>query len=227
MSLDANDPTRARLRQEYRRIKRPLLFSIRNNQKSVEPVPGANMILVTSALRGEGKTTNALNLALSIASEVDLHVLLIDADLQMAQASQLLGVEDRKGLIDVLQNPDIDLADVLVKTEADNLTFLPAGTLVSHANELVASQAMFDLMDEIARRYDDRIIVIDSAPLMASSDPAVLARMVGQVALVVAADSTPQDTLEEAVDMLPRDDNVGIILNKASTSIAESDYGYY
>ena len=220
-------PIATPLLQDYRRIKRPLLLNVRNNLATGRSTQGANIILVTSARPSEGKSTVATNLAVSIATELDYYALLVDADVHSATVSRTMGVRDRLGLSDVLTRPEVSLPDTLVHTEWQNLSVLPSGPEVNNIDELYASQAMYDLCSELWQRYEDRIIVVDSAPILVGGEPQILARMVGQIVMVVEADTTPQHIVLDALGQLPNPDKVGFVLNKASRNIGNQDYGYY
>lgn len=221
------------LLEEYRRLKRALLFRVSApvQGEDVDPVVAErrNMLLVTSAKDGEGKTFVSSNLAFSIAMEVDRSALLVDGDIIRRGATRLLGLEDRPGLMDVLAGTVEDLAEVIVRPEGiPNLSVLPAGRPHEKINELMASQRTDELMAEIATRYADRVIVVDSPPMLLASETAVLARLVGQVVLVVQADRTPQHLVEQALGHVEAERFSGVVLNRASRKIGSGGgYGEY
>jgi len=157
---------RNRTLEEFRLIKRMVLSS----RWDVRDAPG-NTIIVTSALPAEGKTTTAINLAMSIAAEEDLRVLLIDADFIKPDALRQLGVSAGKGLIDVLQDPRLDISDVMLRTNIDKLSLIPSGHLHDRCTELLASARMSELIKELANRYEDRILIFDSPPILATTSP--------------------------------------------------------
>jgi protein-tyrosine kinase len=208
--------------EEYRVIKRPILL----NAFGKGADDRSNMVMVTSARPGEGKTFTAVNLALSMVSEQDYTVLLIDADAINPSVPKALGFEAGRGLIDVLAH-DVDLSDVLVRTNIDKLTILPAGSKHSLANELLASARMKAFVDDVAARYKDRLIIFDSPPVLATMDPTVLALHVGQVAFVVEAQSTGRAAIEESMRILSNCRNLGVILNKSRRGKQGYDYGRY
>lgn len=216
--------------EEFRLVKRPLVNTALNPDPE-HAVENNNLIMVTSARPGEGKTFVAINLAFSIASEHDVHVLLIDADVAKPTVPSVLGFEAEKGLIDVVADNTIDLADVMIRTSIDNLTILPSGSVRPGSNELLASSRMTHFVDDIARRYSDRVIIFDSPPVLARSEPLVLAKHVGQVVFVVEAERTSRAAIDEALGLIGPDRVGGIVLNKAP-SVAAQDrfgqhYGYY
>ncbi len=218
------DAGRSKIAEEYRLIKRPLLANALGHGGN-PPVPNGNLIMVTSSVPGEGKSFTAINLAISMATELENTVLLIDADVTKSAVLRYLGLKSEKGLIDVLRNPAIQLSDVLIKTDIAKLTVLPAGPVIAHATELLASSAMRNFVNEIANRYHDRIIIFDTPPLLSTSEASVLASYMGQVVFVVEAERTPQDAVRDALAHLADVEHVGIVLNKAPARSA--DGGYY
>ncbi len=209
--------------EEIRLIKRPLLLSAFSGRASGER--RSHLIMVTSSLPREGKTFTAVNLALSMASEPDITVLLIDADMAQPMIPTLLGFEAEKGLADILRNDKIDLADVMVRTNYDNLSIIPAGAQIPDANELFASSRMAKFIGEIARRYSDRVIIMDSPPVLARSEPSVLAMHVGQIAFVVQAERTSEAALREGLAMVNGCKHVSLILNKVGSLHAGDRFG--
>jgi len=214
-----------RTTEEFRRIKRPLLTNIRGEGASV--VPNANMIMVTSALAGEGKTFTSINLAMSIAMEMDRTVLLVDADVAKPDITARLGVEAEIGLIDVLLDDGLALPDVLLRTDIPKLTLLPSGRRHVHSTELLASERMLQLTLELSSRYPDRIVIFDTPPLLLTSEARVLAGLMGQIVMVVEEGITPQHVVKEAVDSLQDNEIVGIVMNKGVSGSGEEGYGGY
>lgn len=221
-SILTPDAARTPVAEGFRRIKRRILANVAN------PKAGAptNLVMVTSALPGEGKTFCAVNLAISIALEMDRTVLLVDADLAKPDVPQALGLEADRGLVDVLLDPRIDLVDVLWKTSIDKLMLLPAGKMHQHATELLASEAMGTLLREMAERYRDRIIVFDSSPLLAASEASALAHHMGQIVMVVEAGRTPERALKDAVSRIESSDVIGLVLNKGAAGSLGYGGGY-
>lgn len=218
------DGPRTRLADEFRAIKRPLLANIRG--ESAAPIRRANCIMVTSALPGEGKTFSALNLALSIAAEVDTHVLLIDCDVIKPMIMERLGLGgETHGLLDKLKEPGLTLGDLMLRTNIDKLSLLPAGHADLRATELLASDAMRSIVDELAARYADRIVIFDTPPLLAAPETRVLASLVGQIVVVVEAHRTRQRALLEALAQLESCSVVMTMLNKATLG-GQGLFGY-
>lgn len=216
--------------EEFRLIKRPLVSAALDPDAEIA-TKNRNLIMVTSARPGEGKTFVAINLAFSIASEHDVHVLLIDGDVAKPTIPSVFGFEAERGLIDVVAESSIDLAEVMVRTSIDNLTVLPSGTVRPGSTELLASSRMVRFIDDIAKRYPDRVIIFDSPPVLARSEPLILVKHVGQVVFVVEAERTSRTAIDEALGLIGPERVGGIVLNKAP-SVAVQDrfgehYGYY
>jgi len=216
---------RSRLSEEFRVIKRPLLINARG--KSAAPVLNANRIMVTSALPGEGKTFVSLNLAMSLVAEVDTQVLLVDADASRPALGQRLRLAPSKGLLDLLADPNLSLDDVVLSTNVDRLSILPAGKPHSHATELLASEGMSRLVKLLASDDPRRIVLFDTPPLLAASESAVLAAHMGQVILVIGADDTPRGTVAEALATIETCPVVFTLLNRVSSSDRSNYYGPY
>lgn len=213
---------RSRLAEETRLIKRVAVQSFWARE-----VDRPNMIMVTSAWPGEGKSFVALNLAISLACEVDLHVLLVDADFQRPVVFDRLGMAPRRGMMDLLRDPDMDLGDVILRTNIERLSLIGSGSRHDMSTELLASQRMQAICAEMAERYPDRLIVFDTPPMLACSEPAVLAEHVGQVIFVVEADKTQKHAVENALDLLPPNVEVSMTLNKTRSLIGSSNPYYY
>ncbi|MEQ1530215.1 MAG: XrtA-associated tyrosine autokinase [Methylococcales bacterium] len=209
--------------EEYRNIKRPLVSNAFG--ESSVGIERANLILVTSSVPGEGKTFTAINLALSIATERDKKVLLIDADVARPSVSKTLGIKSSPGLIEYLEGQDYKFSDIILKTNMPGLRIIPAGKQHKHSTELLSSNRMVVLARELSERYPDRIVIFDSPPLLAATQGEVLAGLVGQVVLVIEAESTSQSMVMESVSRLAHCDVVLAVLNKAKQNTM--DGGYY
>jgi exopolysaccharide/PEP-CTERM locus tyrosine autokinase len=212
------------IQDDYRRIKRPLVSNACGRDKSM--VDRGNLILVTSSIPGEGKTYTSVNLALSIAHEKDITVLLVDCDVAKQGVSRMLGLENVCGLVDVLESDDLTIGDVMLQTDIPSLRVISAGTRNEYVTELLASQRMTELVNEIASRYKDRIIIFDGPPLLATPQTQVLAGLVGQVVFVIEAGKTPQSLVEEALEMIPDEQATGLVMNKNEGLFGRSGYYY-
>ncbi|HRD67133.1 MAG TPA: XrtA-associated tyrosine autokinase [Candidatus Competibacter sp.] len=217
------DTQRSRIKEEYRYIKRPLLMNV--DGKGATTTDRANLIVVTSARPGEGKTFTACNLALSIAAERNRTVLLVDADVLKPSVTKILGFEAERGLVDFLIDDQLELADVLVNTSMPSLTILPAGSAHHLSAELLASDNMRRLTIEMSRRYPDRIVIFDSPPLLATTEAGILANLMGQVVMVVAAGRTLRSQIKTALSMLDPNQIVGFVLNKTRDFLVSNYYG--
>ncbi|MCC2869908.1 MAG: XrtA-associated tyrosine autokinase, partial [Candidatus Accumulibacter phosphatis] len=195
--LISPDAPRSQLADQYRVIKRPLIANAMG--KSATPIKRGNLIMVTSAISGEGKTFTAINLAMSIAMELDNTVMLVDADVPKPSVLKMLGLPPAPGLLDVLTDESVALSHVLMRTNVDKLSLLPSGTQHQRATELLASEAMIKLLDEMANRYPDRIIIFDSPPLLMTTESRVLASHMGQVIVVVRAERTARSDVKHAL----------------------------
>jgi receptor protein-tyrosine kinase len=224
LSLIAPDGERTPLAESFRRIKRQLLANI---AKPTPGAPPANLVLVTSALPGEGKTFCALNLAISMALERDRTVLLADADVAKPSVPRALGLRAEGGLMEALLDRRVALEDLIWKTDIGGLTILPAGTPHQHATELLASDAMRELLRDMAERHPDRIVVFDSPPLLASSEAGSLASQAGQIVVVVEAGKTSEAALKHALGRIDPGRVTGLILNKVAGAPLEYSYETY
>lgn len=210
--------------EEIRLIKRRLLR--RAFQRNDGQGPPSHLVMVTSAKPREGKTFTSTNLAISISLEEDYNVLLVDADIRRQALRQNLGLEANRGFVDLLLDPNLDMADVLLRTNIPRLSVLPAGTMSDRAPELLASSRMRDLIDDMAYRYRDRIILFDTAPCLVSSDAATLAAHMGQTVFVIEAEQTQQHEIVAALNLISACPEISLVLNKAQP-IASTSYGGY
>lgn len=218
------DNTKSQLAEEFRVIKRPLVNNIQG--RSTNGINHANLILICSSLPGEGKTFVSINLALSLANERDKSVLLIDADVEKPSISKHLGIKPSKGLIEYLEDPNVSFSEICLKTDSPNLSIIPAGKRHKYSTELLSSQRMYLFAAEISRRYQDRIVIFDSPPLLVATQASILAELVGQVVLVVGAEETPQNIVNESVAKLSKCDVVMTLLNKTRRDIDVYGYSY-
>lgn len=223
--VDNND-TKSQLAEEFRVIKRPLVNNAQGGKDN--GIGRSNLILICSSLPGEGKTFVSINLALSIANERDKSVLLIDADVEKPSISKQLGIKPSPGLIEYLEDDKVTFSEILLKTDLSNLSVIPAGKRHKYSTELLSSQRMYLFAEEVSKRYKDRIIIFDSPPLLVATQAQILAELVGQVVLVIAAEATPQNVVAESVSKLANCDVVMTLLNKTrkEIDIYGHNYGY-
>jgi protein-tyrosine kinase len=208
----------------FRMIKRPLLNNVMGKGATV--LDNANLIMVTSSLSGEGKTFSAINLAISIAMERDKQVLLIDADVNKPSHHDVFGFDADVGLTDYLTGKVSDMSRVLYKSSIPSLTLMPAGTKTLHATELLASDAMERFVAEISSKYENRVIIFDSPPLLLLTEASVLASHMGQVVVVVRAEETSHQEVKKSLSMLSNT-IVLLLLNQAYEKNQIGNYGYY
>ena len=214
---------RSQIADQFRVIKRPLISNAMGKGASV--IVNGNLIMVTSALAGEGKSFTAINLALSIATELDNTVMLVDADVARPCILEMLGLPSSPGLLDILGDESNELSNMLLKTNIDKLSILPSGTPHARATELLASDAMTRLLADMASRYSDRIIIFDSPPLLLTTEARVLASHMGQIVMVVCAEKTLQSDVRHALTTIESCPVKLMVLNQAST-VAKGGYGY-
>jgi protein-tyrosine kinase len=214
-----------RLKEQFRHVKRPIVdFALGRTLPKPERT---NVAMVTSSVAGEGKTFTSFNLALSIAQEKDVSVLLVDADVAKRHSTASLGLEGRSGLTDVLTDPALDPEGLVLGTDIAGLTILPSGKRVGNVPELFASERMVEIVCALAKADSRRIILFDSAPLLMTNESQALGRIVDQIVLIVRAESTPQPVLLEAIGVLDKSIPIRCILNQARTSgMTEYYYGY-
>ena len=216
---------RSLITEEFRRIKRHLLMNV--SGRGAKKVDHPNIIMVTSSLPNEGKTFSAINLAMSIAMEQDKTVLLVDADVANPSVAKDLGIENiDSGLVEFLAGDVSALSDVILNSDVPKLKILPAGRTHQHATELLSSERMDDLIDELAKRFPDRIVIFDSPPLLVTTEAAVLAEKMGQIFMVVEAEKTHQQAVKDALQLLDQSKIIGLILNKNRIELKGSSYGY-
>lgn len=215
------------INEEYREIKRKLL---RNAFGALsKTLKNSNIIMVSSARPSEGKTFTAINLALSFAAEQDKTVLLVDADVLKPNVTRTLRVNPGEGLMEYLLDENKDISDVLYRTNVDKLRIIPAGQTHHLSTELLASERMNETIDEFSNRYPDRIVIIDTPPLIGINESAVLASFAGQAVIVTEEGRTKLNDINNIVDRLNPDMAVGFVVNKAVNESADNGnyYGYY
>ena len=206
---------------QYRHIKRPLIAAAVG--KGREAVANGRLIMVASALPGEGKTFTAINLAFSMAMEKDLHVVLVDGDVAKPQISTMFGVGAERGLLDAVIDPAMELEPLIQPTDVPNLRLLPAGTHSERATELLASERMVEALGWLLKQDERRIFVFDSPPLLLSTEAPALAEVAGQILVVVRAEFTEHHALLEALRRLPEDCSPSLVLNQST----QKSPGYY
>ena len=213
------------LAEEFRIIKRQLLRAA--SGKTGVPAHKRQTIMVCSASPNEGKTFCALNLALSLASEEEIEVLLVDGDFNKPEIPTLLGLESGPGLIDAISRPDVDPNGLTIQTDFERLSILPAGRQTNNVPELLASERTRQVLAALTETRPQRIVIFDSPPVLMASPASVLASEVGQCVVVVRADVTTEARLREAVGLLSGCEHVSLMLNAAGFAATGRRFGSY
>ncbi|MCP4622711.1 MAG: polysaccharide biosynthesis tyrosine autokinase [bacterium] len=203
--------------EQFKILRTSILFPIAGE------VP-TKSILITSAMPGEGKSFVAANLAVSIALNINKHVLLIDCDIRKPDIHQLFGIGNVPGLTEYLRQKS-ELAPLLVRTAVDRLTVLPGGEPSLNASELMSSERMAELIEEVKHRYPDRLIVIDSPPTNLAAETGFLAREVDGILVVAKHGKTPQQDVAELLELLGSDKIIGFVLNRMGMAL-KRQYGF-
>jgi receptor protein-tyrosine kinase len=219
------DQPRSAASEEFRHIKRQLLAQI--NEVTQDGSQRNRLIVISSAMPGEGKTYCAINLAMSLAMEIDNKVLLVDADVVRASVFDRLGLAPAKGLQDLLNDPSAHISDLVLATNVPNLSVLSAGTPCDNAHELLGSSAMEALLVELSSRHPGLVVVFDSPPMLLTTEARLLASRVGQVVLVVEAGRTSRQAVSEVFSLVETCPNVVSILNRCRRPAGRANgYGY-
>lgn len=210
---------------QYRHIKRPLIAKAFG--RGTDAVHHGQLIMVASALPNEGKTFTSINLALSMAMERDMAVLMVDADVAKCHLSGLFGLQKERGLLDALRDESVDVESLIQYTDIPGLALLPAGAPSNTATELLASVRMQKVAEQLIANAPNRVVLFDSPPLLLTTEARVLAGLAGQVTLVVRAGETPQQAVLQALELVDEEKQVGLILNQSSEDLSTDYYGYY
>ncbi len=207
--------------EQFRRIKLPVIKTAFES----EDEKNNNIVIVTSSVTGEGKSFTSLNLAMSVAYEYNYTVLLIDADITKKMSSKVMGVEGARGLIDYLTGKESQLDRLILKTNIPKLNLISSGGFTDMVTELYSSKKMTKLINELSVRYHDRLIIIDTPPILEDSSAKVLANLADQILYIVEAEKTPKHVVEKGLRLLDHD-NIGIVLNKSNVKHHPSYYYY-
>lgn len=210
------------LLEEFRIVKRQILASAK-----AEGSAHSRRVLVCSPHANEGKTFCALNLAIAMAGERDLEVLLIDADFGKPSIMNKLGLEAGRGFMDVLADTETHVEDFIVGTDIPGLWVLPAGERTGRDSEYLASERTWEVLNRLTRGAPNRILIFDSPPALAATPAAELAKHVGQALLVARADMTGRAALEDAVDLLSACPDIKLLLNDSTFSPSGRKFGSY
>ena len=212
--------------QEFKKIKRPLLNNLLAKRDEQSESFDTNFIVVTSAVPGEGKTHTSLNLAMSLSYERDYDVLFVDGDTIKRDASLLLGLGDRPGLNDLLIDHTAPIDSHILQTDLNKLKVLPAGTFNDNSCELLSSERMIDILSQLLKA-ENRIVLFDAPPMLATVEASVLTRLAGQVVVVTEAAKTSQAMVHSVLEQIEGEKPVGMVLNKSKRAHGEEDYSSY
>jgi protein-tyrosine kinase len=183
-------------------------------------------VMVTSAIPGEGKSVVASNLAISIALGKNEHVLLIEADLRRPSLAKLFGLKNSRGLSDYLLEDD-QLSHLLCQTRVDKLTLLPAGKLPRNPYELLSSERMKGLLEEVRNRYDDRYVILDSTPAQVAAETRVLSKFIDGIIMVVRYGKTSRKLIQQTVEKVGKEMFLGVVFNGLEDRDMYSYQHYY
>jgi exopolysaccharide/PEP-CTERM locus tyrosine autokinase len=204
--------------EQYKKLRVRILNATKNDF--------LNTIMVTSSDIGDGKTITSINLAVTIANEIDHTVLLVDSDLRNPSIHKYLGIESRHGLSEYLTDK-VKLSDVLIKTGIGKLVFLPAGNPPENPAELLSSEKMKRLVQELKLRYKDRYIIFDSSPMLVAADSLSLANYMDGIVFVIQAAHTSEKSAEQAISLMKGCNILGIVFNNVPQYLTKSLYPYY
>ena len=209
---------------EVFKIIRSRILHPREEQKDIRT------IMVTSAAPKEGKSFITANLGISLAQGMEQHSLLVNCDLRRPSLASMFGLDGRKGLVDYLRDHQ-ELSDLIQKTTVAKLSVLPSGRPPINPAELLGSARMSDLVDELSRRYEDRIIIFDSPPVQVASETLVLSNLVDAVLLVVSEGGASRMQVQKLVEDIGRERIIGVVFNNYTSNIIERSlmrgYGGY
>jgi protein-tyrosine kinase len=213
-----------RLTAEYRQIKRPLMAAAKTSGAAA--VANGRVIMIASALPGEGKSFTSVNLALSMALEKDTSVLLVDGDLAKSEVTRAFEVQGEPGLMDLLLDEERDSASVILPTSVPGFSILPAGHHTTTATEHLASSRMESVVAELLSRDPTRIVLFDSPPLLLTTESRALTSLAGQVVVVVRAEETTHKAVLDALACISAGRSVGLVLNRCQAGADQFYYGY-
>ncbi len=178
-------------------------------------------IMITSAAAGEGRSLLTANLAISFARGLQQYVMIMDCHLGSPVIDQMLEVPRTPGLTDYLEW-DAEVFEVMHWSKVDKLSVIPAGSPSERSAEILATDKMASLLSELRERYSDRYILLDTPPVQAQDDPAVLARMVEGIVFVVLGGVTDRELVLRALHSLPEEKIVGVVLNDKKTVVVDA-----
>ncbi|MBV8097409.1 MAG: AAA family ATPase [Acetobacteraceae bacterium] len=215
---------RSRVAEEFRIVQNQILRSAFAPETAFES--NSNLVMLTSARPGEGKSFASLNIAASIARQRDREVLLVDIDSKADAIGRKLGLAEAAGLLNLVSDPSLTADSLLIRTALPKLSILPVGTDPERRGELFATRQMARVIRDLGQANADRLVIIDAPPCLSSSEPSLLAPIVGQIVLIVEAERTQRQEVEAALDLIQACPNLTLLLNKIQLSTKHS-FGAY
>ncbi len=218
--------SRSRISEEYRIVLGRVLRALREDP---EGRSAANLLMVTSAKPGEGKSFTALNLAGSIAQHTSDKVMLIDLDAKLRPLTALLGAADEPGFYELAANPRLDPQTFVLPTAVAGLSFIPVGHRLGDMDGQAGAGTLNDAITRIAHRFAGHVVVLDAPPCLSTSDPSTVAPIVGQIVMVIEAERTQRSEVEAALDLVRVCPNITMLLNKVQLTSSNTfgAYDYY
>ena len=224
IGLIVADDQKLQIENQYREIKRPLIAHAFG--KRATQVTDGRLVMITSSIAGEGKTRTCINLAMSLGQELDYSVLLVDADVVKPHISEIFQVGDSLGLLDLLEDTSLDPNELILPTDVPGICVLPAGIPRSKSTELLSGSRMEDVIAQLLEGSSNRLIILDSPPLLETTEAKILATLAGQIFLVVKAGDTPQEAVQAALATVPEDKAINLILNQIREFQGAGKYSY-
>jgi capsular exopolysaccharide synthesis family protein len=182
-----------------------------------------NSLAVTSPATGSGKTLTSINLAISLAREVNRTVLLVDFDLRCPSVHEYFGYKPEYGLSDYLYN-DIPIDKILFSPSIDRLAVLPGRESIHNSSETLRSPKMEQLVADLKGRYADRLVLFDLPPMLALDDALAFKPYTDAMLLVAEDGATKKDDLQKSIEMLKGTPLLGTVLNKSHSPAIRSSY---
>ena len=213
-----NDPL-SPAAEEFRKLKSTLVNLTKEGNFK-------NTLLVTSAVPNEGKSITALNLAISLAQEINSTVLLVDADMRRPSIHRYLDIPNGQGVSDCLRG-SVEVGQVILATGIGRLSVITAGSDVKNPVELVTSQKMQEFIEELKLRYVDRYVIIDAPPVLPFAETRTLGRLVDGVLFVIKERLASQRNIHDALDALSGCELIGAVYNDTAIDLHDEHYSYY
>jgi protein-tyrosine kinase len=204
---------------------RSIRREIRKLLSEKRPTQRGTIIVMTSAMPGEGKSFLSVALARAFAAGQDRKVVLVDGDLPKRHLTQLLGTTELPGLVDCLADGRA-ISEVLCPTDHSSLTFMPAGKWRPDAPDLISGSRLDGILESFRQCDERHVFVIDTAPVLAFGETAYLAEQADLVVLTIRANRTPRAAADEALRKLAADRPLALVLNGQEGSVLDSYYGY-